>query len=212
MMAAAAAAAAAIAQARHLGAATLHEAFERQGDLPAAIRAIGSARVAGPALTVATQPGNNLLIHRALAQARPGDVLVVALTDDADGGHDFGYWGDILTTAAQARGVAGLVIDGCVRDVEAIRTLGFPVFCRGTAIRGTGKAPVGTVGATVRIGRIAIAAGDLIVGDADGVVAVPSAQVAQVLAAAEQREAKENAIVAALKAGKTTMELYGFEA
>lgn len=205
-------AAADIAQAQHLGAATLHEAFERQGDLPAAIRAIGSARVAGPALTVSTQPGNNLLIHRALAQAKRGDVLVVALTDDADGGHDFGYWGDILTTAAQARGVAGLVIDGCVRDVEAIRTLGFPVFCRGTAIRGTGKAPVGTVGATVRIGRIDIAAGDLIVGDADGVVAVPSAQVAQMLAAAEQRETKENAIVAALKAGKTTMELYGFDA
>lgn len=203
-----------LAQARQLGAATLHEACGRQGDLPAAIRAIGAAHVAGPALTVSTQPGNNLLIHRALAQAQPGDVLVVALTEapgaEIDGGHAFGYWGDILTTAAIEKGVAGLVIDGCVRDVDAIRALGFPVFCRGTAIRGTEKAPVGEVGGTVRIGRIDIARGDLIVGDADGVVAIPAAAIGDTLALAARREAKEQGILAALKQGKTTMELYGF--
>lgn len=199
-----------IERAGRLGAATLHEAFERQGDLPAAIRAVGPARVAGPALTVSTLPGNNLLIHRALATARPGDVLVVALTETNGDAHAFGYWGDILTTAALERGVAGLVIDGCVRDVDAIRALGFPVFCRGTAIRGTAKAPVGEVGATVRIGRIDIAPGDLVVGDADGVVAIPAAAVANALDLAERRDAKERGIVEELKKGRTTLDIYGF--
>ena len=200
-----------IAQARAFGAATLHEAFERQGDLPAAIRAAGTARLAGPALTVSTRPGNNLLIHRALLQAQPGDVLVVGLTEQTADGHDFGYWGDILTTAAIEKGVAGLVIDGCVRDIEAIRALGFPVFCRGTAIRGTAKAPEGEVGAVVRIGAVEVARGDLVRGDADGVVVLPAARVAATLERAAQREAKERAIIEDLKRGFTTMELYGFE-
>lgn len=197
-------------RARRLGAATLHEAFDRRGDLPAAIRPLFRARVAGPALTVSTQPGNNLLIHRALAAARPGDILVVALTEADEAGHDFGYWGDILTTAAIERGVAGLVIDGCLRDVEAIEALGFPVFGRGTAIRGTAKAPVGAVGMPVRIGRVEIAAGDLVVGDADGVVAIPAAVARGVLVQAEAREAKERGIVEQLKAGRSTMDIYGF--
>jgi 4-hydroxy-4-methyl-2-oxoglutarate aldolase len=198
-------------RARQLGAATLHEAFDRQGDLPAAIRPVFKSRMAGPALTVSTLAGNNLLIHRALATARPGDVLVVALTEPSEDGHSFGYWGDILTTAAMEKGLAGLVIDGCVRDVEAIEAFGFPVFCRGTAIRGTGKAPTGEFGSTVRIGRIDIAAGDLIVGDADGVVAVPASAVADTLALADGREAKEQSVIDELKKGRTTMELYGFK-
>lgn len=197
-------------RARRLGAATLHEAFDRRGDLPAAIRPLFRARVAGPALTVSTQPGNNLLIHRALAAARRGDVLVVALTEADEAGHDFGYWGDILTTAAIERGVAGLVIDGCLRDVEAIEALGFPVFGRGTAIRGTAKAAVGAVGMPVRIGRVEIAPGDLVVGDADGVVAIPAAVARGVLVQAEAREAKERGIVEQLKAGRSTMDIYGF--
>jgi 4-hydroxy-4-methyl-2-oxoglutarate aldolase len=200
-----------IEQALRLGAATLHEAFDRQGDLPAAIRAVGRSRVAGPALTVSTLPGNNLLIHRALAQARPGDVLVVALTATTPGCHEFGYWGDILTTAALEKGIAGLVIDGCVRDVDAIESMGFPVFCRGTAIRGTTKVAQGEVGGTVRIGDAAIARGDLVVGDADGVVVVPALSVSTMLALAEQREAKERTIVEQLRKGKTTLELYGFD-
>jgi 4-hydroxy-4-methyl-2-oxoglutarate aldolase len=199
-----------IAQARSFGAATLHEAFERQGDLPAAIRAASAPRVAGPALTVSTRPGNNLLIHRALLQAQPGDVLVVALTEQTADGHDFGYWGDILTTAAIEKGVAGLVIDGCVRDIEAIRAMGFPVFCRGTAIRGTAKVPEGEVGGTLRIGSVDIARGDLVVGDADGVVVLPAARVAATLEKAAQREAKERGIIEEIKRGRTTMELYGF--
>jgi 4-hydroxy-4-methyl-2-oxoglutarate aldolase len=198
-------------RARRFGAATLHEAFDRQGDLPAAIRPVGRSRVAGPALTVSTLPGNNLLIHRALATARRGDVLVVALTEQGEDGHAFGYWGDILTTAAIEKGLAGLVIDGCVRDVEAIESLGFPVFCRGTAIRGTTKAPVGQVGGMVRIGRIDVAPGDLVVGDADGVAVIPASAVADTLALADAREVKERGIIGELKKGRSTMEIYGFE-
>jgi 4-hydroxy-4-methyl-2-oxoglutarate aldolase len=193
------------------GAATLHEAYDRQGDLPAAIRAIGRSRVSGPALTVSTLPGNNLLIHRAIAQAQPGDVLVVSMTSLTGGCHEYGYWGDILTTAAVEKGIAGLVIDGCIRDIEAITALAFPVFCRGTAIRGTTKVPEGEVAGTVTIGHATIAPGDLVVGDADGVVVLPAASVATTLDRAEQREAKESQILEELRRGKSTLELYGFK-
>ena len=195
-----------------LGSATLHEAFERQGDLPAAIRSTGRRiAVCGPALTVTTRPGNNLLIHRAILQAHRGDILVVAMTELTANCHDFGYWGDILTTAAIAKGIAGLVIDGCVRDIEAIEAMGFPVFARGTAIRGTAKISEGEVGGRVHIGAVGISRGDLILGDADGVVALPTELIDEILARAEQRVKKETAIVEKLKHGSTTMELYGFE-
>lgn len=199
-----------LASALRFGAATLHEAFERRGDLPAAIRPVRPAVVCGPALTVSTSPGNNLLIHRALAQAQPGQVLVVAMTELSTDCHDYGYWGDILTTAAMAKGIAGLVIDGCVRDIEAIEALGFPVFARGTAIRGTTKAPEGEVGGRVRIGHVEIACGDLIVGDADGVVALPSAQIVEIMERARQRVDKEQSVIDQLKLGRNTLELYGF--
>ncbi|GAB3626895.1 4-hydroxy-4-methyl-2-oxoglutarate aldolase [Pandoraea terrae] len=198
-------------QALRYGSATLHEAFNRQGDLPATIRA--AARripLAGPALTVSTLPGNNLLIHRALAQAKAGDVLVVAMTELTDGCHEFGYWGDILTAAAIEKGVAGLVIDGCVRDIAAIEAMGFPVYARGTAIRGTTKVAQGEVGGTVRIGHVEIARGDLVVADTDGVVAIPVSSIDEVLELAEQREEKERQIVEKIRSGHTTLELYGF--
>lgn len=123
-------------EAARLGTATLHEASGQKGALPFGIKPLSpTMRVAGPAFTVATPPGNNLWIHRALAAATPGDVLVVATS----GHHEAGYWGDIMTVAALARGIAGLVIDGCVRDSEAIARLEFPVFARGLSIRGTKK-------------------------------------------------------------------------
>lgn len=198
-------------QALRFGAATLHEAFDRQGDLPASIRATErGVGVSGPALTVSTLPGNNLLIHHAVAIAQPGDVLVVAMTELTEDCHDFGYWGDILTTAAIEKGIAGLVIDGCVRDIDAIESLGFPVFAHGTAIRGTTKVAEGEVGRTVRIGHVEIARGDLVVGDADGVVVVPSASIEATLERARQRVEKERLIIEELKSGRTTLELYGF--
>jgi 4-hydroxy-4-methyl-2-oxoglutarate aldolase len=198
-----------LAEAGRQGAATLHEAQARQGDLPAAIRAlIPGARIAASAFTVQTRPGHNLLLHRAVAAAPPGSVLVVA-TGGAEG-HDWGYWGDILTRAAQHRRLTGLVIDGCVRDLDAIEAAGFPVFARGTAIRGTGKSGEGTIGGPVVLGHALIHAGDLIVGDRDGVVAVAADRVAEVMAAAKARTLKETAILSAIGEGRTTLELYGW--
>jgi 4-hydroxy-4-methyl-2-oxoglutarate aldolase len=197
-------------QALRFGSATLHEAFDRQGDLPPSIRATARrVPLSGPALTVSTLPGNNLLIHRAVAQAQPGDVLVVAMTVLTEGCHDFGYWGDILTAAAIEKGIAGLVLDGCVRDIEAIESLAFPVFARGTAIRGTTKVPEGEVGGTVRIGHVEIARGDLIVGDADGVMVVPAASIEATLEKAGQRVNKERSIAEQLTRVYTTLELDG---
>lgn len=198
-----------LAEAARHGASTLHEAQGRTGDLPAAIRAMtATAAVAGPAFTVATRPGNNLLVHKALAIAPRGSVLVVA-TGGVEG-HPWGYWGDILTVAAQERGIAGLVIDGCVRDLAAIAASGFPVFARGTAIRGTEKSVDGEVGGALVLGHAVVRSGDLIVGDADGVVVVPVARATETIAAAGGRTEKEAGIIAALKSGKTTLELYGW--
>lgn len=198
-----------LAEAARHGAATLHEAQGRTGDLPAAIRAMTpGAAVCGPAFTVATRPGHNLLVHRALAAAPAGSVLVVATGGPE--GHLWGYWGDILTVAARQRGLAGLVIDGCVRDLAAIAAAGFPVFARGTAIRGTEKAPDGEVGGTVVIGPATVRPGDLVLGDGDGVVAVPAARAAEVVAAARARTEKEAGVIAALEAGRTTLDIYGW--
>lgn len=198
-----------LAEAARHGASTLHEAQGRSGDLPAAIRAMtATAALAGPAFTVATRPGNNLLVHRALAVAPRGSVLVVG-TGGTEG-HPWGYWGDILTVAAMERGIAGLVIDGCVRDLAAIAASGFPVFARGTAIRGTEKSPDGEIGGALTLGHAVVRSGDLIVGDADGVVAVPAARAVEAIAAARARTEKEAGIIAALRGGRTTLELYGW--
>ncbi|MCR6645394.1 MAG: RraA family protein [Terricaulis sp.] len=161
-----------IAQARKFGAATLHEAAGRIGALPGALQAIDpSFGVAGRAFTIHGPGGDNLWIHRALYLAQPGDILVVCTS----GGHEFGYWGEILNEAAIARGLGGLVIDGGVRDVAALRRASFPVFARGHCIRGTGKdhGAIAWLNKPIQIGDVVIASGDLIVGDVDGVVAIP---------------------------------------
>jgi 4-hydroxy-4-methyl-2-oxoglutarate aldolase len=198
-----------IAAARTLPAATLHEAGGRIGALPSAIRPMAPAfSVCGPALTVQSAPGDNLWLHRALDIARPGDVLVV----HTSGAHEHGYWGEIMTTMARARRLGGLVIDGCVRDGALLERIGFPVFARGLCIRGTGKdyGAVGWIGAPVLIGDVAVQAGDLVVGDGDGVVAVPRARAAEVVDKARRREADEAAILERLAAGESTMAVYGF--
>jgi 4-hydroxy-4-methyl-2-oxoglutarate aldolase len=198
-----------LAEAKRLGSATLYEAAGQKGALPSEILPIArTMRVSGPALPVATPPGNNLWIHRALATASPGDVLVVATSAP-----DFGYWGDIMTEAALARKVAGLVIDGCVRDSEAIEKRGFAVFARGRSIRGTTKDPSapGSLGALIRLGNVAVKAGDLVVGDADGVVVIPRARATEVLETARERESREAEVLERLRRGETTLEIYGWE-
>jgi 4-hydroxy-4-methyl-2-oxoglutarate aldolase len=128
------------------------------------------------------------------------------------GAYEHGYWGEIMTTMAKARGLAGLVIDGCVRDGVLLEQIGFPVFARGLCIRGTGKdyGAMGWLNAPVLIGDVTVSAGDLVVGDADGVVVVPRLRAAEVVAKSQQRERDEAAILKRLQAGESTMQVYGF--
>ena len=199
-----------VAEAAVFSSATLHEAAGQAGALPHAIKPlVDSMRVCGPALTVQGAPGDNLWLPRAIAQARSGEVLVVAV----GGAHEFGYWGGIMTTASLARGLGGLVIEGCVRDSDELATSGFPGFSCGRAIRGTTKVvdAAGHVGQPIVIGDITVASGDLVVGDAAGVVVLARDSVQEVLAAARAREKKEASIAGALRQGRTTLEVYGWE-
>lgn len=196
-------------QAQRLGAATLHEAAGRIGALPSAIKPVSpDMRIAGPAFTVHIPQGDNLWIHHALYAAKPGDVLVVSTS----GGVEFGYWGDILNTAAIAQKLGGLIIDGGVRDSAALVDMPFPVFSNGICIRGTikGYEARSWLRRPIQIGDVVIAQGDLIVGDRDGVVAIPAAMVPERLVAAEAREADETAKIAKIKAGARTVDIYGF--
>ncbi len=198
-----------VAAARDLPAATLHEAGGRIGVMPSAIKpVVPSFRICGPAVTVHSPGGDNLWLHRAIYVAQPGDVLVVHVS----GAYDFGYWGEIMSCAAKTRGLAGLVIDGCVRDGAILADFGLPVFARGLCIRGTGKdfGARGWINFPTLFDDLTVHAGDLIVGDVDGVVAIPRERAAEVVAAAQQREMKEAATLDRIRAGERTLELYNF--
>jgi 4-hydroxy-4-methyl-2-oxoglutarate aldolase len=189
--------------------ATLHEAAGKIGALPWAIKPVApSFRVCGPAVTIQAPPGDNLWLHRGIYAAQPGDVLVV----NVGGQFDHGYWGEIMSSAAQVRGLGGLVIDGCVRDGLLLEKIGFPVFARGLCIRGTGKdfGALGWINHPVLLGSVVVRAGDLIVGDGDGVVAIPGGQVNRVLDAAGRREQEEAAILERIAAGERTLDIYGW--
>jgi 4-hydroxy-4-methyl-2-oxoglutarate aldolase len=201
--------AATLAAARAFSAATLHEAGGRIGVMPSAIKPVAPQfRVCGPAVTVHSPGGDNLWLHRALYLAQPGDVLVVHVS----GVYDYGYWGEIMSAAAKARHLGGLVIDGCVRDGGILADFGFPVFARGLCIRGTGKdfGARGWINYPILLDDLTVNPGDLILGDTDGVVAVPLARTAEVVALATAREAKEAAIIKRIQGGERTLEVYNF--
>jgi 4-hydroxy-4-methyl-2-oxoglutarate aldolase len=188
------------------GSATLGECGART--LPPRLRPIWpGAALAAPALPVSCTPGDNLAIHVAVARAPKGTALVVDVGDIAERG----YFGEVLTTAAQARGVAGLVIDGGVRDVAALRSLGFPVFASMVSLPGAEKVASGTVGSSVRVAGVQVALGDWVVGDVDGVVIVPGDTIDQVVAASRDRTEKEIGYFASLRSGATTVELLGLD-
>jgi 4-hydroxy-4-methyl-2-oxoglutarate aldolase len=196
-----------VAAAARLSAASLYEAARRAGALPANLKPIHpSMRLCGRALPVRCPAADNLWIHRALAEARAGEVLVV----DTGAGAEFGYWGEIMATAAIARGLAGLVITGGVRDSLRLLELGLPTFSAGICIRGTGKDPngAGAVGEPVRIGEVVVRRGDLVFGDADGVVVLGPEAAAAAVPAAAQRDADEVAILAEIRAGALTLDVY----
>ena len=198
-----------LAAASGLPTATLHEAAGKVGALPSAIKPVAPQfRMAGSAVTVHSPGGDNLWLHRALEVAQAGDVLVVYTS----GVYEHGYWGEIMATMARVRGLAGLVIDACVRDGLLLGDIGFPVFARGLCIQGTGKdfGAIGWVNHPVPMGQVVVHAGDLVAGDADGVVAIPHARAADVIAASEKREADEALILQRLQAGESTMAVYGW--
>jgi 4-hydroxy-4-methyl-2-oxoglutarate aldolase len=185
-----------------LGAATLGET----GGRPMQARmhaAWPGAAVAGPVLTVRCSPADNLAIHVAAATAPAGSVLVVQI----DGEPERGYWGEVLTTAAESRGVLGLVIDGGVRDVAALQAHAFPVFSTMLALRGAQKNQVGSVNEAITVGDVAVEPGDWVVGDGDGVVILPGGSLDAVIAEGRARADKEEAWFAQLRAGGTTVEL-----
>lgn len=189
---------------RDLGAATVYEAQGAKGALDSGIKPIAAAmRMAGPALTVDARPADNLMLHYAMLKARPGDVLVV----DAKGFTEAGVWGDVFTEQALRMGLAGLVVNGAVRDAAAITAVGFPVFSRGLSIKGTGKHQPGRINVPVTIGDVQIHPGDIIVGDQDGLVVVPHDEVDAVLAKSRAREAQEAMFREQIRKGASTVEL-----
>ena len=192
---------------RALGAATLGECGAA-AMLPRITAAWAGATVAGPALTARCAPADNLAIHVAVARASAaGAVLVV----DGSDVPERGYWGEVLTTAAEAHGIAGLVIDGGVRDVAALESHGFPVFSALIALPGAAKVAGGTVGRPVTVGGVTVEPGDWVVGDVDGVVSIPAAALDEVLAAARTRATNERRLFAELRAGATTVALLGLD-
>lgn len=196
-----------VARAGLLSCATLHEAAGRIGALPSFIKPLAnSMRLCARALPVRCTPGDNLWLHRAIGAARSGEALVV----DTGGGLEYGYWGEIMAVAAQARGIAGLVITGGVRDSLRLVELGFAVFCSGICVRGTGKDPngPGAIGAPITIGGIFVRRGDLVCGDADGVVVVPAGRAAAAVEMSISRDLSEQHILARVRGGETTMSVY----
>jgi 4-hydroxy-4-methyl-2-oxoglutarate aldolase len=198
-----------LARVKALGSATLHEAAGRIGALPSGIKPLRPDwKLAGPAVTVHGPAADNLWIHRAIYAASPGDILVVF----PSGGLEWGYWGDIMNTAAVQQQLGGLVIDGGVRDTANLVEMGFPVFSNGVCIRGTGKDHGATafLNRPVRIGEVLISAGDLVAGDRDGVVVLPAAQVDAVIQLAEARETDEAAKLRRIRDGERTIDIYGW--
>jgi 4-hydroxy-4-methyl-2-oxoglutarate aldolase len=192
---------------KSFSAATIYEAYGAKGALFHNIKPIRShMKVCGPAVTVKARPGDNLIIHKAIYTAQPGDVLVV----DTSSYVEAGFWGDIMTVAAQQHGLAGLITDGAVRDSEEISRLGFPLFCQALSIKATTKTCLGTINLPICFAGTMVNPGDLIFGDADGVTVVAREDVAWVLDKSRQREEKEERISQQLKEGKTTLELFGF--
>ena len=190
-----------------LGSATLGESGGQATDRRLK-PAWSGATLAAPAYTVGCTPGDNLAVHVAVTKASPGSVLVV----DVGQVPDRGYWGEVLTTAAEAAGLAGLVIDGGVRDVAALEAHGFPVFSSTIALTGASKDQPGTVGVPVYVGGIRVSLGDWVVGDVDGVTIVPAGSLAAVRKAGDGRESKEAGFFAALRDGKSTVELLNLDA
>jgi 4-hydroxy-4-methyl-2-oxoglutarate aldolase len=184
--------------------ATVFESAGRSGMIDPSIRSAWSgAKLCGTVFTVKSAPGDNLMLHHAVAIAKPGNVIVADI-----GSYTLaGAWGEILTVAAQAVGVAGVVVNGSVRDIEAIAQLRFPVFSRGLAIGACTKERMGKLNVPLIFGDVMIRPGDIILGDSDGLVVIEREHAEAVYQASVSRHDREQKIIAELQQGKTTIDI-----
>jgi 4-hydroxy-4-methyl-2-oxoglutarate aldolase len=186
------------------GTATLFEAYEGVRALsPSVAPLFRPILMCGPAFPVYSPAGDNLAVHLALAEAPSGSVLVVS----TGGETNKGFWGEVMTEAALARGIAGLVTDGAVRDIKAIRDLKFPVFSSGVAIPGTRKRETGTRNMAIQLAGVTVFPDDIVVGDDDGVVVIPREMFPSAIQAAAARTQNESALISRLRQGELTMDL-----
>ena len=191
-----------------LGTATVAEAWPASRLLAGGFRPLAPGMtLAGRALPLRCRPGDNLALHLAIAEASPGDVLMV----DYGGSLDSGPFGEIMALACQLRGIAGLVTDGAVRDSAQIAALGFPVFARGLNIRGTQKLDRGVIGQPVSLGGVTVAPGDIVIADADAILLLDAADLDAALAAAQARARREAVMMDRLRKGETTLSILGLD-
>lgn len=189
-----------------LGVATVHEAAGRTGviDIPLT-QVVAGSRVAGPARIALCAPGDNTMAHAVVAHANPGDVLILTSAEPAP----VALVGELLATQAQTRGVAGILVDGAVRDLDELAAIGLPIWTRFVRAQGATKGTAGKLDVPVVIGGTEIRPGDLVVMDCDGAVALPSVQVDEVLALALERAERERAMRQRYASGELSYDLQG---
>jgi len=199
----------AIKELESLGVATIYEASGRKGLVDAdLIQVIPGSRAAGPARTVVCGQGDNRAVHASIARLVPGEVLVLTMPTAMP----VGIVGELLATQAKAHGARALLIDAAVRDVEELRSLGLPVWCRWIRATGATKTQRGELDVAVQVGGATIAPGDIVVLDADGAVAIEQANADDVLQASKARLEKENVNRRRFEAGDLSYDMYGMRA
>jgi 4-hydroxy-4-methyl-2-oxoglutarate aldolase len=196
------------AQAREVTVADLHESTASLGYgglMSPRMKRVTSGKIAGPAVTALCPPGDNLMMHRALRLAQPGDVLVVVCQSETSAAQ----WGDVATQYAMQKGLAGVIVQGCVRDVDGVGALGFPVWSTHVWPIHAEKGKAGSVNVPVVCADVLVSPGDLIVADGDGVIVVPREQAKSVMNAAKAKMLKEDDVVSAIRNGSAVWELSG---